>query len=47
VCQLAGPLLFAWMIGLRSIDHQDCARIVDDFLAGHRRADTATASQDA
>ena len=47
VCQLAGPLLFAWMIGLRVIDHQDCARIVDDFLAGHRRADTATASRDA
>jgi TetR/AcrR family transcriptional regulator, regulator of autoinduction and epiphytic fitness len=48
VCQLAGPLLLAWMTGLRVIDHQDCARIVDDFLAGHRRADTATASsQDA
>ena len=47
VCQLMGPLLFAWMTGLRVIDHQDCARIVDDFLAGHRRADTATASQDA
>ena len=47
VCQLMGPLLFAWMIGLRVIDHQDCARIVDDFLAGHRRARTATASRDA
>jgi TetR/AcrR family transcriptional regulator, regulator of autoinduction and epiphytic fitness len=47
VCQLVGPLLFAWMTGLRVIDHEDCARIVDDFLAGHRRADTATASQDA
>jgi TetR/AcrR family transcriptional regulator, regulator of autoinduction and epiphytic fitness len=47
-CQLEGPLLFAWMTGLRVIDHQDCARIVDDFLAGHRRADTPTASsQDA
>jgi TetR/AcrR family transcriptional regulator, regulator of autoinduction and epiphytic fitness len=33
VCQLVGPLLFAWMIGLRVIDHRDCARIVDDFLA--------------
>src|SRR6201984_12548 len=29
VCQLAGPLLFAWMTGLRVIDHHDCARIVD------------------
>jgi len=36
VCQLVGPLLFAWMIGLRVVDHQDCARIVDDFLAAHR-----------
>jgi hypothetical protein len=25
------------MTGLRVIDHHDCARIVDDFLAGHRR----------
>jgi AcrR family transcriptional regulator len=41
VCQLAGPLLFAWMTGVRVIDHHDCARIVDDFLAGHRRAETA------
>ena len=48
VCQLSGPLLLAWMTGLRALDHHDCARIVDDFLAGHRRADTATASsQDA
>ena len=48
VSQLEGPLLLAWMTGVRVIDHQDCARIVDDFLAGHRRADTATApSQDA
>jgi AcrR family transcriptional regulator len=47
VCQLAGPLLFAWMVGLRVIRHEDCARIVDDFLAGHRRAGTATASPDA
>src|SRR5262249_49703280 len=37
VCQLSGPLLWAWMAGLRVVDHHDCARIVDDFLAGHRR----------
>jgi len=37
VCQLVGPLLFAWMIGLRVVDHRDCARVVDDFLAAHRR----------
>jgi len=41
VCQLSGPLLIAWMTGVRVIDHKDCARIVDDFLAGHRRAKTA------
>ena len=43
VCQLMGPLLFAWMTGLRVFDDQDGVRIVDDFLAGHRRALTATA----
>jgi TetR/AcrR family transcriptional regulator, regulator of autoinduction and epiphytic fitness len=46
VCQLSGPLQFAWMTGLRVIDHHDCARIVDDFLAGNRRADTTASSQD-
>jgi TetR/AcrR family transcriptional regulator, regulator of autoinduction and epiphytic fitness len=47
VCQLVGPLLFAWMIGLRFIDHQDCVRIVDDFLTAHRLDHTAGASPDA
>jgi len=47
VCQLVGPLLFAWMIGLRFIDHQDCVRIVDDFLVAHRLDDTARTSPDA
>ena len=37
VCQLEGQLLFAWKIGLRVVDHRDCARVVDDFLAAHRR----------
>jgi TetR/AcrR family transcriptional regulator of autoinduction and epiphytic fitness len=41
VCQLVGTLLFAWMIGLRFIDHQDCLRIVDDFLIAHRLDETA------
>jgi TetR/AcrR family transcriptional regulator, regulator of autoinduction and epiphytic fitness len=46
VCQLSGPLQFAWMTGLRVINHHDCARIVDGFLASHQRADTtSTASQ--
>jgi hypothetical protein len=35
------------MIGLRVIDHQDCARIVDDFLAAHRLEDITSTSQDA
>jgi TetR/AcrR family transcriptional regulator, regulator of autoinduction and epiphytic fitness len=39
--QLSGPLLFAWMAGFRVIDHHDCARIVDGFLAGNQRADTS------
>ena len=47
VCQLVGPLLFAWMIGLRFIDHQDCVRIVDDFLVAHRRDQTAGTSAEA
>jgi AcrR family transcriptional regulator len=47
VCQLSGPLLFAWMTGVRVIRHEDCVRIVDDFLTGHRRADTVSASPDA
>jgi TetR/AcrR family transcriptional regulator, regulator of autoinduction and epiphytic fitness len=47
VCQLVGPLLFAWMIGLCVIDHQDCVRIVDDFLAAHRLDHTASTSRDA
>ncbi|MDV3133419.1 TetR/AcrR family transcriptional regulator [Mycobacterium sp. 29Ha] len=36
LCQLLGPLVFARMTGLRSIDHRDCVRLVDDFLAAHR-----------
>ena len=46
LCQLSGPLLFAWMTGLRVIKHQDCARIVDDFLASHRSANTTSATAD-
>lgn len=37
LCQLLGPLGFARMTGLRKITEQDCVRIVDDFLAAHRR----------
>lgn len=31
LCQLVGPVAFARLTGLRSIDRQDCVRIVDDF----------------
>ncbi len=37
LCQLVGPVAFARLTGLRAIDRQDCERIVDDFLAAHRR----------
>ncbi|MBC7304508.1 MAG: TetR/AcrR family transcriptional regulator [Nocardia sp.] len=40
--QLVGPLVFAKLIGLRASTPQDCARIVDDFLAA--RAKTSSAS---
>jgi AcrR family transcriptional regulator len=41
LCQLVGPLAFARMTGLRTITHNDCANIVDDFLAAHQQP-TAT-----
>jgi hypothetical protein len=34
------------MIGLRFVDHQDCLRIVDDFLIAHRLDETAGTSPD-
>lgn len=37
ICQLVGPLAFARMTGFRTITRADCAEIVDDFLAAHRR----------
>ncbi|TCJ96599.1 TetR/AcrR family transcriptional regulator [Nocardia alba] len=40
--QLVGPLVFAKLIGLRATTQQDCARIVDDFLAA--RAETTSTS---
>ncbi|WP_396922730.1 TetR/AcrR family transcriptional regulator [Mycolicibacterium sp.] len=38
MCQLIGPLVFARMTGLRSINRHDCEHVVDDFLAAHHRA---------
>jgi TetR/AcrR family transcriptional regulator, regulator of autoinduction and epiphytic fitness len=35
LCQLIGPIVFGRLAGLRTIDHEDCVRIVDDFLAAH------------
>ncbi|MGB2921279.1 MAG: TetR/AcrR family transcriptional regulator [Mycobacterium sp.] len=40
LCQLVGPLAFARMTGLRTITHNDCVNIVDDFLAAHRKTDS-------
>lgn len=36
IIQLLGPIVFARLTGLHSIDHHDCARLVDDFLTAHR-----------
>lgn len=44
--QLVGPIVFARLTGLHTIDHQDCVRIVDDFLAVHRRDQAVTPAQD-
>jgi AcrR family transcriptional regulator len=37
VCQLMGPLLCAWMVGFPAFGRKGYVRVVDDFLAGHRR----------
>ena len=42
LCQLVGPFAFARMTGLRTMTHDDCANIVDDFLVAHRRRDSDT-----
>jgi AcrR family transcriptional regulator len=44
MCQLVGPLVFARMTGLRTISRQDCAHIVDGFLAAHQRERPAAVS---
>ncbi|MHA4855126.1 TetR/AcrR family transcriptional regulator [Rhodococcus sp. MSC1_016] len=40
--QLLGPIVFARLTGLRTIDHDDCARLVDNFLTTHRTGTAAT-----
>lgn len=40
IIQLLGPIVFARLTGLRTIDHDACARLVDNFLTTHR-TDTA------
>jgi AcrR family transcriptional regulator len=40
--QLIGPIVFARLTGLRTIDHDDCARLVDNFLTTHRTGTAAT-----
>jgi len=34
--ELLGPIVFAHLTGLRTIDHDDCTRLVDNFLTTHR-----------
>lgn len=36
LAQLLGPLVFGVMTGIRTIDRDDCVRIVNDFFATHR-----------
>jgi AcrR family transcriptional regulator len=47
LCQLLGPLAFAKITGFRTVIHDDCAKIVDDMLAAHRRrgGDTTAGSK--
>jgi TetR/AcrR family transcriptional regulator, regulator of autoinduction and epiphytic fitness len=39
--QLVGPIVFARLTGIHAFGHDDCVRLVDDFLAA-RRADRLT-----
>ncbi|MCC3317849.1 MULTISPECIES: TetR/AcrR family transcriptional regulator [Nocardia] len=40
IIELLGPIMFARLTGLRTIDHDDCTRLVDNFLATHHTAIT-------
>ncbi|WP_280258014.1 TetR/AcrR family transcriptional regulator [Nocardia wallacei] len=44
--QLLGPIVFARLTGLRAIDHDDCTRLVDNFLTTHRTDTPATTPDD-
>lgn len=39
LCQLIGPFAFTRITGFRTMTHDDCVKIVDDFLTAHRRPD--------
>ncbi|VFA99696.1 TetR/AcrR family transcriptional regulator [Nocardia cyriacigeorgica] len=41
ITQLLGPIVFARLTGLRTFTHDDCARLVDNFLTTHRIGTTA------
>jgi AcrR family transcriptional regulator len=45
LCQLVGPFAFVRMTGLRTMTHDDCANIVDDFLVAHRRSDNGISTE--
>lgn len=38
LCQLVGPLAFARLTGFRTMTHDDCTKIVDDFLVAHQHS---------
>ncbi|MBF6137198.1 TetR/AcrR family transcriptional regulator [Nocardia puris] len=46
IIELLGPIVFARLTGLRTIDHDDCTRLVDNFLTTHRTHTTVTATDD-
>src|SRR5690606_41725054 len=37
IIELLGPTVSARLTGLRTIDHDDCTRFVDNFLTAHRK----------
>jgi TetR/AcrR family transcriptional regulator, regulator of autoinduction and epiphytic fitness len=47
LAQLVGPIVFGRLSGLRIVDHQDCVRIVDDFLAAHQSGRATNSADDA
>ena len=47
LAQLVGPIVFGRLSGLRFVDHQDCVRIVDDFLVARQPGRATSTADDA